>query len=52
MEGRIIKALSGYYYVDTGEELVTCRRIMRPAYRAVTTHGQYIPMEQRTPHIQ
>ena len=34
------------------EELVTCRRIMRPAYRAVTTHGQYIPMEQRTPHIQ
>ena len=25
MEGRIIKALSGYYYVDTGEELVTCR---------------------------
>ena len=25
MEGRIIKALSGYYYVDTGAELVTCR---------------------------
>ena len=25
MEGRIIKALSGYYYVDTGVELVTCR---------------------------
>ena len=25
MEGRIIKALSGYYYVDTGTQLVTCR---------------------------
>ena len=25
MEGRIIKALSGYYYVDTGSQLVTCR---------------------------
>ena len=25
MEGRIIKALSGYYYVDTGAEIVTCR---------------------------
>ena len=25
MEGRIVKALSGYYYVDTGSELVTCR---------------------------
>ena len=25
MEGQIIKALSGYYYVDTGAELVTCR---------------------------
>ncbi len=24
-EGRIIKALSGYYYVDTGSETVTCR---------------------------
>lgn len=25
MEGRIQKALSGFYYVDTGEELLTCR---------------------------
>ena len=25
MEGRIIKALSGYYYVDTGSQFVTCR---------------------------
>ena len=32
------------------EELVTCHRIMRPAYRAVTIQGHYIPMEQRTPH--
>lgn len=24
-EGRILKALSGFYYVDTGEELLTCR---------------------------
>ena len=32
------------------EELITCHRIMRPAYRAVTIQGHYIPMEQRTPH--
>lgn len=32
------------------EELVTCHRIMRPAYRAVTIQGHYIPMEQRMPH--
>ena len=25
MEGRIQKALSGFYYVDTGEQLLTCR---------------------------
>ncbi len=24
-EGRVIKALSGFYYVDTGSELLTCR---------------------------
>ena len=32
------------------EELVTCHRIMRPAYRAVTTHGHYIPMAERQSH--
>ena len=25
MEGRIVKALSGYYYVQTDEDLITCR---------------------------
>ena len=25
MEGRIAKALSGYYYVDSGAERITCR---------------------------
>ena len=30
------------------EELITCHRIMRPAYRAVTTHGHYVPMAERT----
>ena len=25
MTGRIQKALSGFYYVDTGEEVLTCR---------------------------
>ncbi len=25
MTGRIQKALSGFYYVDTGEEVQTCR---------------------------
>ena len=24
-EGRVIKALSGFYYVDTGGEVLTCR---------------------------
>ena len=33
------------------EEVVTCHRIMRPAYRAVTTHEAYIPMEQRGEHL-
>ena len=30
------------------EEVVTCHRIMRPAYRAVTIRGKYVPMEERT----
>ena len=30
------------------EEVVTCHRIMRPAYRAVTIKDHYGPMEQRT----
>ena len=34
------------------EELITCHRIMRPAYRAVTTHEKYIPMEERATHLQ
>ena len=33
------------------EEVVTCHRIMRPAYRAVTTHEAYIPMDQRGEHL-
>ena len=33
------------------EEVVTCHRIMRPAYRAVTTHEKYIPMEERATHL-
>ena len=33
------------------EELLTCSRIMRPAYRAVSIKGQYIPMEQRKSHL-
>ena len=33
------------------EEVVTCHRIMRPAYRAVTTHEHYVPMEQRGEHL-
>ena len=32
------------------EELITGHRIMRPAYRAVTTHGHYIPMAERQSH--
>ena len=34
------------------EELITCHRIMRPAYRAVTTHGHYIPMAERQSHLE
>ena len=33
------------------EELLTCSRIMRPAYRAVSIKGHYIPMKQRQPHL-
>ena len=33
------------------EELLTCSRIMRPAYRAVSIKGHYIPMEQRKSHL-
>ena len=33
------------------EEVVTCHRIMRPAYRAVTTHEAYIPLDQRGEHL-
>ena len=33
------------------EEVVPCHRIMRPAYRAVTTHEKYIPMEERATHL-
>ena len=29
------------------EEVLTCHRIMRPAYRAVVKHVPYIPVEQR-----
>ena len=33
-EGRIQKALSGFYYVDTGAEVLTCRaRVMRKELR-------------------
>lgn len=33
------------------EELVTCHRIMRPAYRAVTIHGHYTPMGERSQRL-
>ena len=33
------------------EELVTCHRIMRPAYRAVTIHGHYTPMDERSQRL-
>ena len=33
------------------EEVITGHRIMRPAYRAVTIRGHYIPMEERTSRI-
>ncbi len=29
------------------EEIVTCHKIMRPAYRAVTIRGSYVPIEER-----
>ncbi len=32
------------------EEVVTCHRIMRPAYRAVVKRVHYDPIETRTPH--
>ena len=33
------------------EEVITGHRIMRPAYRAVTIRGHYVPMEERTSRI-
>ena len=33
------------------EEVITGHRIMRPAYRAVSIKGHYIPMEQRKSHL-
>ena len=33
------------------EEVITGQRIMRPAYRAVTIRGHYVPMEERTSRI-
>ena len=33
------------------EEIVTCHRIMRPAYRAVTNRNHYQPIEDRTPRL-
>lgn len=33
------------------EEVITCRRIIRPAYRAVTIKGHYVPIEQRTARL-
>ena len=30
------------------EEVITCHRIMRPAYRAVTIKDHYVPIEERT----
>ena len=29
------------------EEVITCHRIMRPAYRAVTIKDHYVPIKQR-----
>ena len=33
------------------EEVVTCHRIMRPAYRAVTNRNHYLPIEDRTARL-
>lgn len=33
------------------EEVVSGRRIMRPAYRAVTIRDHYVPMDERSAHI-
>ena len=34
------------------EEVVTCHRIMRPAYRAVVKRVHYEPIDTRSPHFQ
>ena len=34
------------------EEVVTCHRIMRPAYRAVTIRNHYLPMDEREAHME
>ena len=34
------------------EEVITCSRIMRPAYRAVTIRDHYIPMDERQAHLE
>ena len=34
------------------EELATGNRIMRPAYRAVTIHNHYVPMQEREAHME
>ena len=33
------------------EEVVTCHRIMRPAYRAVVKRVHYAPIEERTARL-
>lgn len=33
------------------EEVITCHRIIRPAYRAVTIKGHYVPIEERTARL-
>ena len=33
------------------EEVITCSRIIRPAYRAVTIKGHYVPIEQRAARL-
>ena len=39
------------WWANRIEELVTCHRIMRPAYRAVTIHGHYTPMGERSQRL-
>ena len=34
------------------EEVLTGNRIMRPAYRAVTIHNHYVPMQEREAHME